>query len=117
MYAMLMSFGSLLKPHRSLGLDTRVLRLNWDMFERDNERSWASPFIVSKCIRVAVLGIRAVGQAIERCTGRRSQTGEEEAQIEPKNADEYRKTLENTFGEEGRISFVMLCVRGWTEGG
>ena len=85
--------------------------------------------MAAKCIRYLIYPIQMIISDFKlvrkpdgRCAGSQQDGGEEGGLSETKSArdealDEYRKTLENTFGEEGRISFVLLCVRGWTEGG
>ena len=107
---------SVLTRSRALGFDTRVLRLNRDMLKRDDGVNWQSPLMAARCIRMVVLGIRAMGKAIGQYVGRQPHRGEEEGQREPKSARdealaEYRKTLENTYDDKECIDYIMLRVR------
>ena len=105
---------------RAFGFDTRVLRLNWNIFRGNDVGNWPSPFMAARCIRMVVSGIKAMGKAIGRYAGHRPRRGEEEGQRKPKSArdealDEYRKTLENTFSDKECIDDIMSCVRDWTD--
>ena len=115
-----MSCKSVLTRSRAFGFETRVLRVNRNMFVRGDEGNWLSPFIAARCIRMVVSGIKAVGKAIGRGTGGRPHRGEEDGASERKSAtdealDEYRKTLENTFNDKQCIDEIMEYVREWTD--
>ena len=115
---MLMSCKCVLKRSRALGFDTRVLRLNLDMFVRARSRSWSSPFMIVRCIRGAVLGIKVIRKAVWRRAGERPRKDESESQNEPKSAKhealkEYRKALENMFSDDECIIEIMWRVEEW----
>ena len=109
-----------LKRSRALGFDTRVLRLNLDMFVGGRSRSWSSPFMIVRCIRGAVLGTKVIRKAIWRRAGERPRKDESESQNEPNSAKhealkEYRKTLENMFSDDECIIEIMWRVEEWPD--
>ena len=79
------------------------------------------PFMAARCVRMVVLGIRAVVKAIGRFASRGLHRNGEEGQSEPKSArdeklDEFRKKLVDTFDDEGWVGEVMARVREWSFG-
>ena len=109
----------ILRRNRALGFDTRVLRVNSDIFKIDVRKDWPSPFMIAKCIRSLTYPIRIIVLALVTIFERRRQDRAEDVrQSYGKNArdealDEYRRLLEITFSDERPINYVMNFVRDW----
>ena len=98
---------------RLLGLDSRVLQLNDHI-----QYSWTQPpnrAVV--IIRTAARSLKIVLKSLfQRVRGRRAADTEEgagEEKTTEKVLEEYRQTLQNTFGSSERISDVIYVVERW----
>ena len=71
-------------------------------------------------IRTAVHSLKIVVKSLfQRVRGRRAadmEGGEGEKKTTEKALDEYRQTLQNTFGNSERINDVMREVKWWIDG-
>ena len=106
----------LLTERRLLGLDSHVLQLNWNIFDSDARREWPSPNRVVVYIRYAVrlpkAAVRSLLRRVKQC--RASDTGEEKTA--EKALEEYRQTLQNTFGSSETINDIMRDLEWWIDG-
>ena len=101
-----------------------MLQLNWDILRsdwaRDWEREWPSPNRVVVYIRYAArLPKAAVGSLLRWVKQRRArdtEAGVGEEKTAEKALEEYRQTLQNTFGSPERINHVMAEVKWWIDG-
>ena len=101
---------------RFLGLDSRVLQLNVHL----QYSGMPPPSRAVLTIRSAARSLRIVIKSLfQRVRGRRAadmEAGAGEEKTAEKVLEEYRQTLQNTFGSSERINDVMKYVRWWTEG-
>ena len=101
---------------RLLGLDNRVLQLNVHL----QEWEMPPPNRAVVIIRTAARSLKIVVKSLfQRVRGRRAVDTEEgagEEKTTEKAVDEYRQTLQNTFGGSERINDVMRYVRWWIDG-
>ena len=101
---------------RLLGLDSRVLQLNVHL----QYSGMPPPNRAVVIIRSAARSLKIVAKSLfQRVRGRRVADTEEGAGEEKtaENAlDEYRQTLQNTFGNSERVNDVMREVGWWMDG-
>ena len=100
---------------RLLGLDSRVLQLNVHL----QYSGMPPPNRAVVIIRTAVRSLRIVVKSLfQRVRGRRAADTEEgagEEKTTEKALDEYRQTLQNTFGSSERINDVMREAKWWID--
>ena len=101
---------------RLLGLDSRVLELNVHL----QYSGMPPPNRAVLIIRSAARSLRIVVESLfERMKGRRAtdmEGGAGEEKTAEKALDEYRQTLQNTFGISEALDDVMRYVRWWIDG-
>ena len=94
-----------------------MLQLNCVIYDRDWRREWPSPNRVIVYIRSAACFPKTATKSLLRRVKRRA-AGDTEAGVgEEKTAEkvleEYRQTLQNTFGSSEALDDVMRYVRWW----
>ena len=101
---------------RFLGMDSRVLQLSFRL--RGSEMPPPNRAVL--IIRFAARSLKIVLKSLfRRVRGRRAADTEEgagEEKTTEKALEDYRQTLQETFGGSERINDVMTYVRWWTEG-
>ena len=101
---------------RLLGLDNRVLQLNVHL----QEWEMPPPNRAVVIIRNAARSLRIVVKSLfQRVRGRRAadtEGGAGEEKTTEKALDEYRQTLQNTFGNSERTNDVVRELKWWIDG-
>ena len=98
-----------------------MLQLNWNIFisetERETEREWPSPNRVVVYIRYAArlpkAAVRSLLHWVKRRRARDTEAGVGEEKTAEKALEEYRQTLQNTFGSSEALDDVMVKVGRW----
>ena len=98
-----------------------MLRLNWDILRsdwaRDWEREWPSPNRVVVYIRYAArlpkAAVRSLLRRVKQCRARDTEAGVGEEKTAEKALEEYRQTLQNTFGSSEVLDVIMRYVSWW----
>ena len=97
-----------------------MLQLNWDNFLRDHVREWPSPNRVVVYIRYAArlpkAAVRSLLRQVKQCRARDTEAGVGEEKTAEEALEEYRQTLQNTFGSSEALDIVMRCVGWWIDG-
>ena len=101
-----------------------MLQLNKDIYDsdwaRDLEREWPSPNRVVVYIRyVARLpkaAVRSILRRVKQCRARDTEAGVGEEKTAEKALEEYRQTLQNTFGSSETINDIMTDLEWWIDG-
>ena len=100
---------------RLLGLDSRVLQLNVHL----QYSGMPPPNRAVVIIRTAVRSLSIVVKSLlQRVKGRRATDMEEgagEEKTAEKALEQYRQTLQNTFGNSERVNDVMRKVGWWMD--
>ena len=93
-----------------------MLQLNCVIYDRDWRREWPSPNRVIVYIRSAACfpktATKSLLRRVKHCRAR--DTGEEKTA--EKALEEYRQTLQNTFGSSEALDDVMKKVVWWMNG-
>ena len=101
---------------RFLGLDSRVLRLNFHL----RNSFMPPPNRTVLIVRSSARSLRIVVKSLfQRVRGRRAadmKEGSDEEKTAEKALEEYRQILQNMFGRSRRINDVMGGVRDWIDG-
>ena len=101
---------------RLLGLDSRVLQLNFRL--RGSEMPPPNRAVL--IIRFAARSLKIVLQSLFQSVKGRRATDTEEGVGEEKTAEkaleEYRQILQNTFGSSETLDGVMRYARWWMDG-
>ena len=83
-------------------------------------REWPSPNRAAAIVRSTARSFKATGRSLLQRVKRRRDVDAEAGVVGEKTAEraveEYRQTLQNTFGSSERINDVMLYVRAWIDG-
>ena len=83
-------------------------------------RAWPSPNRAAVIVRWTARSLKAtVRSLLQRVKRRRdvdAEAGVGEEKTVEKALEEYRQTLQNTFGSSERVNDVMLYVRAWLDG-
>ena len=96
-----------------------MLQLNRDIFYRDQVlvREWPSPNRVVVYIRYAArlpkAAVRSLLRLAKQCRARDTEAGVGEEKTAEKALEEYRQTLQNTFGSSEAADDVMVKVGRW----
>ena len=101
-----------------------MLRLNWDILRsdwaRDWEREWPSPNRVVVYIRYAArlpkVAVRSLLRRMKQCRARDTEAVVGEEKTAEEALEEYRQTLQNTFGSSEALDDVMRYVAWWIYG-
>ena len=101
-----------------------MLKLNWDIFisetESETEREWPSPNRVVVYIRYAArlpkTAFRSLLRRVKQCRARDTEAGVGEEKTAEKALEEYRQTLQNTFGSSETINDIMRDLEWWIGG-
>ena len=101
---------------RLLGLDSRVLQLNIHLKYSGMPPPSRAVVIIRTAARSLKIVLKSLFQRVRghRAADMEASTGEEKTT--EKALDEYRQTLQNTFGSSERINDVMRYVRWWIDG-
>ena len=98
---------------RLLGLDSRVLQLNVHL----QESGMPPPSRAVVIIRTEARSLKIVLKSLfRRVRGRRAadmEGGAGEEKTTEKALEEYRQTLQNTFGSSEALDDVMIAVKWW----
>ena len=101
---------------RLLGLDSRVLQLNFHL----QYSGMQPPNRAVVIIRSAARSLKIVLKSLfRRVRGRRAADTEEgagEEKTTEKALEEYRQILQNTFGSSEALDLVMTYVEAWIDG-
>ena len=101
---------------RLLGLDSRVLQLNIHL----QYSGMQPPNRAVVIVRIAARSLKIVLKSLfQRVRGRRAADTEEgagEEKTTKKALEEYRQTLQNTFGSSEALDFAMIYVEAWIDG-
>ena len=94
-----------------------MLQLNWDIYYSDARREWPSPNRVIVYIRYAArlpkAAVRSLLRQLKRLRARDTEAGVGEEKTTEKALEEYRQTLQNTFGSSEAVDDVMVKVGRW----
>ena len=94
-----------------------MLQLNWDIFNSDARREWPSPNRVVVYIRYAArlpkAAVRSLLRRVKQRRARDTEAGVGEEKTAEKALEEYRQTLQNTFGSSEALDDVMKKVGRW----
>ena len=97
-----------------------MLQLNWDIYDSDVRREWPSPNRVVVYIRYAArlpkAAVRSLLRRVKQCRARDTEAGVGEEKRAEKALEEYRQTLQNTFGSSEALDLVMTYVEVWIDG-
>ena len=94
-----------------------MLQLNKDINDSDEQREWPSPNRVVVYIRYAArlpkAAVRSLLHWVKRRRARDTEAGVGEEKTAEKALEEYRQTLQNTFGSSEAADDVMVKVGRW----
>ena len=97
-----------------------MLQLNCVIYDRDWEREWPSPNRVVVYIRYAArlpkAAVRSLLRRVKQCRTRDTEAGVGEEKTTKKALEEYRQTLQNTFGSSEALDDVIGSVGLWIDG-
>ena len=101
---------------RLLGLDSRVLQLNFHLRSSEMQTPHRAVLIIRSATRSLKIVLKSL---FRRVRGRRAADTEEgagEEKTAKEALEEYRQTLQNTFGISEALDDVMRYVRWWIDG-
>ena len=94
-----------------------MLQLNWDIYDSDGQREWASPNRVVVYIRYAArlpkAAVSSLLRWLKQCRARDTEAGLGEEKTAEKALEEYRQILQITFGISEELDYVMSEVESW----
>ena len=94
-----------------------MLQLNWDIYDSDARRYCPPPNRVVMYIRCAArlpkAAVRSLLHWVKRRRARDTEAGVGEEKTAEKALEEYRQTLQNTFGSSEAADDVMVKVGRW----
>ena len=94
-----------------------MLQLNKVIYGIDRRREWPSPNRVVVYIRYAArlpkAAVRSLLRRVKQCRARDTEAGVGEEKRAEKALEEYRQTLQNTFGSSEAVDHVMVKVGRW----
>ena len=101
---------------RLLGLDSRVLQLNFHLKYSGMQPPNRAVILVRTIARLLKIVVKSLFQRVRgsRATDMEASAGEE--RTAEKALEEYHQILQNTFGSSELLDDVMTYVRWWTEG-
>ena len=95
-------------------------QLNWDIYDSDARREWPSPNRVVVYIRYAArlpkAAVRSLLRRVKQRRARDTEAGVGEEKTAEKALEEYRQTLQNTFGSSETINDIMRDLEWWIDG-
>ena len=90
-----------------------MLQLNVELQYRDMPSPNRAAVVVRSAARSLKAAVKFFSRRVKRCRAVETEAGVGEEKTEEKVLEEYRQTLQNTFGSSERIDDVIKSVKVW----